>query len=335
MKSTESFNDPFQILGLPQGAPREDVRRAYRKLAMRWHPDRNQHSRDSEERFKLIKAAYELAIDPAEYRAWQSRRATAPAKPGSGATATAAETVAPIEQSLELTLEEVARGGRWNICVDRPTPCRACAGKGRVTQVNSIFCPRCNGVGRLRGKVFSAAEKCPDCLGRGFVRETDCADCQGKGSTSTSAVFEVQVPAGLRHGETLRLARAEGNILLRIKHLPHPFFTLQGDDLHCPVPVDALSYIAGGEVEVPTLDGVIRIPLPAASLTTDVRLAKKGLPCRLGKDAGDLVLHLQAVFPKNLAPAEVAQLRQLAAGLVGREPELADWSKRLAQRKDA
>ena len=335
MKSFESFQDPFQILGLPPGAPREDVRHAYRKLAMRWHPDRNQHSRDSEERFKLIKAAYELAIDPAEYRAWLTRRATAPENPGPDAAPATAETEAPIEQSLELTLEEVARGGRRTIGVDRPAPCPVCAGSGRVAQRHSIHCSRCNGVGRLRGKVFSAAEKCPDCLGRGFVRETDCANCQGKGSTSTSTVFEVKIPVGLRHGETLRLARAGGSILLRIKHLPHPFFTLQGDDLHCPVPVDALSFIAGGEVEVPTLDGVMRIPLPAASLSSEVRLAKKGLPRRHGKGAGDLVLHLQAIFPKNLAPAEVAQLRQLASGMVGRVPELADWAKRLARRRGA
>jgi len=333
MKSTESFTEPFQILGLQPGAQHDEVRRAYRKLAMRWHPDRNQHSRDSEERFKLIKAAYELAIDPAAYRAWQDRQSTAPAS--TAPEAAPAETVAPIEQTLELSLEEVARGGRRNIRVDRPTPCRTCAGLGRVALANSIACTRCNGVGRLRGKVFSAAEKCPDCHGRGFVRETACTECQGKGSTSTETVFEVQVPVGLRHGETLRLARAGGSILLRIRHLPHPFFSLQGDDLHCPVPVDVLRFVAGGEVEVPTLDGVIRIPLPSASCAAEIRLANKGLPRRHGKGAGDLVLHLQAIFPKNLAPSEAAQLRLFAASLAGRAPELDEWAKRLAQRKGA
>lgn len=334
--------DPFLVLGLPPGAPRDEVRRAYRKLAMRWHPDRNQHSKASEEHFKHIKAAYEIAIDAAAYRAWLASRAAAPAAGASGRNtaeaseaADAAESPPPasLEQTLELSLEEAARGGRRTIRVERRVSCAPCGGSGRVEHAHSIACPQCQGIGRRRGSKLFSSEPCPACGGRGYVRHVACAVCSGQGSTVTESVFEVLVPVGLRHGETLRLARAGGSILLRVAHLPHALFTLHDDDLHCSVPVDVLTFIAGGEIEVPTLAQSIRVPLPAPAPAAEIRVAGKGFPRRHGKRAGDLVLHLQVVYPQDLAPVELAQLRQLADGLASRTPALSEWKKRLAQRK--
>lgn len=328
--------DPFHVLGLQPGASRDEVRRAYRKLAMRWHPDRNQHSKASEERFKHIKSAYEIAVDEAAYRAWRESRCEVPAaRPHDTTAAHAAESspVAPIEQTLELSLEEAARGGRRTIRVERQVPCVPCGGLGRIEHAHSIACPQCQGIGRRRGAKLFSSETCPACAGRGYVRHIDCEACSGRGSTVAESVFEVLIPVGLRHGETLRLARSGGSILLQIAHLPHPLFKLQGDDLHCEVPVDVLTFIAGGEIEVPTLDQTIRVPLPAPSPAAEVRLVGKGFPRRHGKRAGDLVLHLQTIYPKDLAPVEIAQLRQLAATLSSRTPELNDWNKLLKRRQ--
>lgn len=334
-------SDPFHVLGLQPGAPRDEVRRAYRKLAMRWHPDRNQHSRTSEERFKHIKAAYEIAIDESAYQAWRDSRPVSP--PGASDEASqerdaaqgaeTAEDSMPVEQTLELSLEEAARGGRRTIRVDRQAPCRSCAGAGRVVQAHSTPCRQCQGIGRRFGKGLAATEKCPDCSGRGYVRHADCAACEGRGHSTAQSVFEVLVPVGLRHGETLRLTRRGGSILLRIVHQPHPFFTLQGNDLHCAVPVDVLTLLAGGDIEVPTLSRLIRVPLPAAASASEIRLVGNGFPSRHGKAAGDLVLALQAIYPKDLTVAETTALRHLAAALNGRLPELRDWQRRIEQRR--
>lgn len=348
--------DPFHVLGLHPGAPREEVRRAYRKLAMRWHPDRNQHAKGAEERFKHIKAAYEIAIDEAAYGAWRAGRAFASAAANASANASAkpaghhaashtahdeaaTETVAPIEQVLSLSLEEAAFGCRRQVSVERPVHCPACAGRGHVSLAHSMPCSRCMGVGRLSSRSGASAkmDECPDCKGRGYVRDARCEDCGGRGKAIVQTVFEVRVPAGLKDGETLRLARAGGSVLLRITHLPHELFTLDGDDLHCTVPVSVLDLMAGGEIEVPTLDGSFWMLLPALPFSGEVRLRGKGFPKRKGGVAGDLVVSCQPVFPRNLSNAEQLQLQQLAATLArnpaSRTPELHDWKRRMDQRK--
>lgn len=318
--------DPFHVLGLRPGASPEEVRGAYRKLAMRWHPDRNPHTRGAEERFKQIKAAYEIASDEAAYRQWCAEQPP-PAPPS-----TAGQTTH--EQTLTLTLEEIAHGSRRTIEVERRTPCAPCAGTGRITQTHSQPCRQCQGIGRLRARAHGGAnQKCPACDGQGYVRHSECQACEGVGLTIGEAIFEVKVPAGLRDGETLRLSRADGSVLLRIAFAPHPLFTVQGDDLHCEVPIDLLSLIEGGDIEVPTLDGRLRISPPDAPFGKEIRLKRKGLPQRKGRTVGDLVLHFRPVIPRRLSEAERTQLRALRQSLADnaatRMPEIADWQRRM------
>lgn len=329
--------DPFDLLGLPPDAPREAVRRAYRKLAMRWHPDRNPHSRDAEDRFKAIKAAHDLALDPAAYAAWREDRAT------KSAAAAAAATTAPpteatraadpaLETTLTLSLEAAAHGGLQTVRVDQSRPCAPCGGGGQVAQAHSVPCPQCRGVGRLRSR---SAAACPGCAGRGYVRLVPCTACAGLGRVTAERIFDVRVPPGRRAGDTLRLSSAEGSVLLRLALAPHPFLSLQDDDLHCRVPVDALTAMAGGELTVPTLDGPCAMPLPpGGDGNTPLRFPGCGYPRRRGHGAGDLVVHLNVVMPQDLTASELARLRQFAAALARHGdrclPAVTAWQARLA-----
>lgn len=326
--------DHHAILGIAPGASLEDVKRAYRRLAMRWHPDRNGDPLASE-RFKAIRAAYEqlVAVDAPDA-----------AKNEAPEAEEAPETAADIRLNLEISLEQAAAGCRKTIDYTRSKACPSCAGSGEAGLTRTRFCASCHGSGRVRDpeRVLIG---CPDCGGRGFFSERVCPDCAGSGRETASASVEITVPPGMLPGDELRLAGqgeaasgelAAGDLYLTIIIRSHPLFQLRGRDLHFSMPVSALDLIAGGEIQLPVLGGSMAMTLePGSAEARELHLAGRGFPGRGRHPAGDLLVRLQPVFPARLNARQRKSLLQANAALLdGVEeclPEIASWNREYLQ----
>ena len=344
-------DDPYALLGLRRTASLEDVRRAYRRLAMRWHPDRNP-SVAAESEFKRIKAAYELILDPQRYAQWQEYQASGEAY----AHHTARDSTSSdndLTQILTLTLEEAAHGCIKSIELVRSTRCVPCHGAGRVQHTHSVPCALCNGIGRVRGG-SRGSDLCTGCGGRGYLRETDCTECGGSGWRKKMRTLSVKVPVGILDGERLRLARQArngpegddqaGDLYLEVRLAAHALFERQERDLHCTVPISIFRLLCGGKVEVPTLNGSTTLDLQSDSLPEerrglDYRLPALGFPKKHGRGAGDLIVHLRLVYPSHLAASDRTLLERLEASLNDdlerRAPELAAWAERLREQQNS
>lgn len=335
-------DDPFTILGVKEEASREEVKRAYRRMAMFWHPDRNPSPIAGSE-FKRVHAAYELLCDPQRLAVWRQTSA-AEATPGDPV----AENVgADLVQALILTLEEAASGCRRNVELIDCVPCHNCAGSGRVQHDHLVPCPACSGCGRV-SRASGRTSRCDICAGRGYLRETACSDCTGSGWQQALRTLAVTVPPGLLDGERLRLTRqaprpvggekaVAGDLYLEIRFAAHALFVLQGRDLHCQVPVSVFRRLAGGRVEVPTLTGSASLELsPWAQQPGEHRLPGYGYPGKRARAAGDLVVHLASIDP-HVGPEDIELLEgledRLAADLDRRAPELAAWELQMRARR--
>ena len=340
--SMSTCEDPFATLGVHREASLDEIKRAYRRLAMFWHPDRNPEAVAGTE-FKRVHAAYELLLDPQRLAEWQQAQATTPSTAGGTANGNAAD---DLTQVLTLSLEEAAQGCRKDIELVHSVHCDTCSGSGRVQHNHSVPCRRCNGCGRLARK-GGGTNRCEGCNGRGYLRETVCPDCVG-GWRMEPRILSVTVPPGLRDGERLRLPRQSpakpageghgaGDLYLKVSLAAHPLFVLDGRDLHCEVPVSVLRLLCGGCIEVPTLSGTASLDLPPAQGTLDQRLPGLGFPGKRGRGAGDLIVHLQGIQPQELGPQDIEFLEglqaRLATDLEWHAPRLAAWERQLRTRR--
>lgn len=325
--------DPYETLGVDRDSGPHEWKRAYRRLAMRWHPDRNPDPHATE-RFKQIGAAYEqlLAVDePAAVE--NDDTGVAPEAP---ATPKAAD----IRHSLELDLEEAAAGCRQTIHYTRGKACPTCAGSGEAGIARTRFCGACHGSGRIHDGA-RVLVPCEACRGRGLFTERICPDCAGSGRETAEVSLEIAVPPGMLPGDELRLAGQgepgddelqPGDLYLTVVFHSHPLFQSRGRDLHVSMPVSVLSLLAGAEIELPGLAGRIRHALePGRPVRRELRLAGRGYPGRGGSPAGDLVVELLPIDPvqwparvrKLLLQADRALLDEVEAAL----PELAAWRR--------
>ncbi|MBP6190088.1 MAG: J domain-containing protein [Azonexus sp.] len=322
-------SDPHEILGVSPGAAPAELKRAYRRLAMRWHPDRSDHPQATE-RFKEISAAYEqlLATDLPE------DEAVAESAEPEERVARAAD----IRLNLDISLEEAAAGCRKTIHYTRGNACTTCDGTGEHGMSRTRFCSACHGSGRVHDAKRNLV-RCEDCGGRGLFTERICADCGGSGRDLADVSLEIRVPHGMLPGDELRLAGQgepgddelqPGDLFLTIIIHSHPLYQLRGRDLHFAMPVSALAMMAGGDVDLPSLAGMRSISLEAGKAERrQVRLAGKGYPGRGKNHAGDLIVELEPIFPQTLSARQRKLLLQANAALLDDAteslPEIAAW----------
>ncbi len=343
--------DFYEILGLNRDASEEEIKKAYRKLAMKHHPDRNPDTPKSEEYFKEAKEAYEILSD-AQKRAAYDQYGHAGIDPqaggfgpgGAGGFADAFGDIfgdifgggrgggrsgvyrgADLRYNLEISLEDAARGAETRIRIPTMEQCEACGGSGAKKGTSPTTCPTCHGHGQVRMQqgFFSIQQTCPKCHGNGRFVADPCQTCHGAGRVKQHKTLSVKIPAGVDEGDRIRLSGEgehgvsggpSGDLYVQIHIKPHQVFQRDHDDLHCEMPVSFTIAALGGEIEIPTLDGMAKIKIPAETQSGKVfRLRGKGIKGVRSHGHGDLMCHVVVETPVNLTERQKELLRELEA----------------------
>lgn len=332
-----SSPDFHQILGVAPDATLAEIKRAYKRLAMRWHPDRNPDPQ-AQDQFRLVREAFERLTRPTD--ADDAPETEPPAAKPEPQTAQPTPRGEDRYQDVELDLLEAARGATVTVTVDGREDCADCNGSGQRSYGRTNMCQHCLGSGRVRrsGKL----ETCGHCHGKGFTTDTHCPTCEGRGWLPAQRQLAVQVPPAMLPGEELRVAGQgspapdggdAGDLYLVLRARPHPVFDLQGRDVRVTVPVSIFRMLAGGPVEVPTLTGVREVLIGEAAQSPEIRVAGAGFPARGKRKAGDLLVKLDAqpilfIGKEQKAMLELAE-QMLQNNLAAQNPTLARWQATL------
>jgi len=342
--------DFYETLGVSKSASSDELKRAYRKLAMQYHPDRNSGDKGSEQKFKDINEAYDILKDDQKRAAYDRFGHAAFEQgggPGAGGFGFGAGGFADIFEemfgevmggrrgqggpsrgndlryNLEVSLEEAFRGKQTTIRVPTLVACDQCKGSGAEAGSKPITCPRCHGRGKLRMQqgFFTLEQTCAGCQGAGRVIDNPCKACGGQGRTRREKTLSVNIPAGVEDGIRMRLAgegevgvrgAAAGDLFVFISVTPHRIFQRDGGHIHCRVPLPMTTAALGGTIEVPTVDGGrTRVTVPAGTQSGhQFRLRSKGMTVLRSAARGDMFIEAVVETPVNLSKRQQELLRE-------------------------
>ena len=341
--------DYYEILGVGKDASAVEIKKSYRRLAMKFHPDRNSDDSGAEEKFKEAKEAYEILKDGdrrAAYDRFGHDGVSGNAGAGGGFGAEGFGDIfgdvfgdifgggggrrgasqvfrgADLGYELKLDLEKAVRGDSVTIDVPTQVACDKCDGSGAKKGSEPVKCTTCAGAGQVRMQqgFFSIQQTCPACKGAGTVISDPCSGCHGRGRISKTKTLNVKVPAGVDQGDRIRLSGEgeagrnggpAGDLYVEIRVEPHKIFDRDGADLSCEVPISFATATLGGEVQLPTLDGHVSLKVPAGTQSGKIfRLRGKGVSTVRDHRTGDLFARVAVETPVNLTDDQESLLRR-------------------------
>lgn len=356
--------DYYKILGVGHSASDTEIKKAYRKLAMKYHPDRNSNDKKSEEKFKEIQKAYGVLSDPQKRAAYdQFGEAGVNPSMGGGGFSDIFEDIfenifssgrrgrtsrgqqgSDLQFNVQLSLEEAALGKQVEITVPRHSNCKLCHGSGAKKGSQPKSCETCGGVGQVRIQqgFFSIQQTCPSCHGEGKVITDPCSNCHGQGRVRESKKMTVKIPAGVDNGDRVRLSGEgeagihggnAGDLYVQVTIKPHAIFSRQENDLSCEVPISFATAVLGGSIEVPTLAGKVTLKIPGETQTGKTfRLRGKGVKSVHHGITGDLLCRVVVETPVNLSAKQkdlIAQFQDSLATSNTHSPRSDSWLSRV------
>lgn len=357
--------DYYEVLGVAKTASDEELKKAYRRLAMKFHPDRNPDNKEAEEKFKEGNEAYEILSNP-DKRAAYDRHGHAGVDPnagfggggfGGGAGSGFSDIFeafgdifgggggrgggggsrqrggADLQYTLELSLEEAVKGTKKQVRFTTAAACEVCDGSGAKKGSSMTTCRTCGGAGQVRMQqgFFTVQQTCPTCRGKGQIIKDPCDACHGEGRTNKQKTLEVTIPAGVDTGDKVRLTgegeagangAPAGNLYVQVVVKEHNIFKRDGADLYCEVPISFVDAALGADIEVPTLDGRVKLKIPEGTQSSKVfRVRGKGVKPVRGYEAGDLLCRVIIETPVNLSGKQKDLLREFHDSLEGNDKQ--------------
>ncbi len=330
-----SKRDYYEVLGVAKDASERDIKKSYKRLAMKYHPDRTAGDKSLEEKFKEVKEAYEILGDSQKRQTYDQYGHAAFEQGGGGGGGqgdfgdifgdvfgdifggggrrqSRQQRGADLRYNMELTLEEAVRGKEVEIRVPTWVSCSPCDGTGAKKGTKPKTCHTCHGAGQvqMRQGFFAVQQPCPTCSGQGKIISDPCNKCHGEGRVEKNKTLSVKIPAGVDTGDRIRLSgegeagahgAPAGDLYVQVSVREHSIFTRDGNNLYCEVPIGFTTAALGGAIEVPTLDGRANLKIPAECQTDKMfRMRGKGVKSVRSGSIGDLICKVVLETPVNL-----------------------------------
>ena len=344
-----SDRDYYEVLGVDKGADEAKIKKAYKRLAMKYHPDRNADDKSgAETKFKEVRKAYDIISDPQKRSAYdlfghagveQGAGGFGGGNPFGGAGgfgdifgdifgggSSKPDNRGPdLRYDLEIDLKQAAKSDTVKIRVPKNDTCDTCSGTGAKTGTSVKTCTNCRGTGQttMQQGFFAVQRPCNECKGSGEKIESPCGTCRGQGIVRKQKTLSVKIPAGVDTGNRIRLSGEGeaglrggpfGDLYVQIHIKEHPIFEREGNDLYCEVPIDFATSALGGSIEVPTLDGKLKINIPSGTQTAKLfRLRGKGMPAMRYSGSGDLLCQVKVETPVNLNSKQKKLLKEFSS----------------------